>query len=102
MDRRTFIARIAGGILAVPFGARAQNSSIPIIGFLSGQSPGPWAPYVAAFRNGLTETGYVEGKNVTIEFRWAEGHYDRLPALAAELIRRHVAVVRRRTATEAH
>ena len=93
MDRRTFISRVAGGIFAVPLGARAQNSSIPIIGFLSGQSPGPWAPYIAAFRNGLTETGYVEGKNVTIEFRWAEGHYDRLPALVAELIRRQVAVV---------
>ena len=93
MDRRTFIGRVVGGILAVPLGARAQNSSIPIIGFLSGQSPGSWAPYVAAFRNGLTETGYVEGKNVTIEFRWAEGHYDRLPALVAELIRRQVAVV---------
>ena len=93
MDRRTFISRVAGGIFAVPLGARAQNSSIPIIGFLSGQSPGPWAPYIAAFRNGLAETGYVEGKNVTIEFRWAEGHYDRLPALVAELIRRQVAVV---------
>ena len=93
MDRRTFIGRVAGGILAVPLASRAQTSSMPVIGFLSGQSPGSWAPYVAAFRNGLTETGYVEGKNVTIEFRWAEGHYDRLPALVAELIRRQVAVV---------
>jgi len=93
MDRRTFIGCVAGGILAVPLASRAQTSSMPVIGFLSGQSPGSWAPYVAAFRNGLTETGYVEGKNVTIEFRWAEGHYDRLPALVAELIRRQVAVV---------
>ena len=93
MDRRTFIGRVAGGILAVPLASRAQTSSMPVVGFLSGQSPGSWAPYVAAFRNGLTETGYVEGKNVTIEFRWAEGHYDRLPALVAELIRRQVAVV---------
>jgi putative ABC transport system substrate-binding protein len=93
MDRRTFIGGVGGGLLAVPLHVRAQNSSIPIIGFLSGQSPGPWVPYVAAFRNGLTETGYIEGKNVAIEFRWAEGRYDRLPALAAELIHRRVAVV---------
>jgi len=93
MDRRRFVGSVAGGILAVPLASRAQTSSMPVVGFLSGQSPGSWAPYVAAFRNGLTETGYVEGKNVTIEFRWAEGHYDRLPALVAELIRRQVAVV---------
>jgi putative tryptophan/tyrosine transport system substrate-binding protein len=93
IDRRTFIGMAAGGLLAVPLGARAQNSSIPIIGFLSGQSPGPWAPYVAAFRTGLNEAGYVEGKNVAIEFRWAEGQYDRLPALAADLVRRDVAVL---------
>ena len=93
MDRRTFIGRTVGGLLAMPLGARAQNSSIPVIGFVSGQSPGPWAPYVAAFRNGLSETGYVEGKNVKIEYRWAEGRYDRVPGLVAELVRRPVAVV---------
>jgi putative ABC transport system substrate-binding protein len=94
MDRRTFlIGSVAGGLLAAPLAAHAQKSSIPVIGFLSGQSPGPWAPYVAAFRAGLNETGYVEGKNFAIEFRWAEGHYDRLPALAADLVRRQVAVL---------
>jgi len=93
MDRRKFIGSVAGGLLAAALTARAQNPSMPVVGFLSGQSPGPWAPYIAAFRSGLTETGYVEGRNVTIEFRWAEGRYDRLPALAAALIRRQVAVL---------
>jgi putative ABC transport system substrate-binding protein len=93
MDRRTFIGSVAGGFFAVPLAARAQKPAMPVIGFLSGQSPGPWAPYVAAFRNGLNETGYVEGKNVAIEFRWAEGQYGRLPALAADLVRRQVAIL---------
>ena len=93
MNRRTFISRTVGGLLAMPLGARAQNSSIPVIGFISGQSPGPWAPYVAAFRNGLSETGYVEGKNVKIEYRWAEGRCDRVPGLVAELVLRPVAVL---------
>src|SRR5438132_3043419 len=80
MDRRTFIGSVAGGLLAAPFVARGKKPEMPVIGFLSGQSPGPWSPYVAAFRNGLNETGYVEGKNVAIEYRWAEGQYGRLPA----------------------
>ena len=88
MNRRTFIGLLASTTSALPFGARAQRSAIPVIGFLSGQSPGPWAPYVAAFRSGLNETGYFEDKNVAIEFRWAEGRDDRLPALAADLVRR--------------
>src|SRR5437879_4295930 len=93
MDRRAFIGRVAGGLLDVPLAARAQHSPIPMIGFLSGQSPGPWAPYVAAFRQGLNETGYVEGKNFAIEFRWAEGQYGRLPALATDLVGRQVAIL---------
>jgi putative ABC transport system substrate-binding protein len=93
MDRRTFVGGVAGSLLAAPFVARAQKPKMLVVGFLSGQWPGPWAPYVAAFRNGLAETGYVEGKNIAIEFRWAEGQYDRLPALAADLVLRQVAVL---------
>ncbi len=93
MIRRNFIALVSVAAVGWPLATRAQRSSIPIIGFLSGQSPVPWAPYVAAFRNGLKETGYVEGRNVAIEFRWAEGQYSRLPALAADLVHRHVAVL---------
>jgi putative ABC transport system substrate-binding protein len=93
MDRRTFIGSVAGGLLAASLAARAQKPAIPVIGFLGSASPTQWAPFVAAFRKGLNETGYVEGKNVAIEFRWADGHYDRVPALAADLVRRQVAVI---------
>ncbi len=93
MDRRTFIGAFAGGLLAVPLAARAQKPATPVIGFLSSASPIQWTTYVAGFRQGLNEAGYVEGKNVAIEFRWAEGHYDRLPALAVDLVSRQVAVV---------
>lgn len=93
MDRRTFIARLAGGLLAEPLAARAQKPAMPAIGFLCYASPAQWATYVTAFRKGLNETGYVEGKNLAIEFRWAEGQRDRLPALAADLVRRQVAVL---------
>jgi putative tryptophan/tyrosine transport system substrate-binding protein len=93
MDRRAFVGAIGCGLLASAHVVRAQNASIPVIGFLCGQSLEPWALYVAAFRAGLNETGYVDGKNVAIEFRSAEGHYDRLPALAADLVRRQVAVL---------
>jgi putative ABC transport system substrate-binding protein len=72
---------------------RAQQKAIPVIGFLHSGSPGPYAPYVAAFRQGLSETGYAEGQNVAIEYRWAEGRYDRLPALAAELVESKVDVI---------
>ena len=93
MDRRTFVASVAGGLLAASLAARAQKSAIPVIGFLGSASLAQWASFVAAFRKGLNETGYVEGKNVEIEFRWAEGRYDRLPALASDLVRRQVAVI---------
>jgi putative ABC transport system substrate-binding protein len=93
MDRRTFIGSIAGGLLVVPIAARAQKSAIPVIGLLvpSGVSENSYV--MVALRRGLSETGYVEGKNVAIEFRRAEGHYDQLPGMAADLVSRHAAIL---------
>src|SRR5713101_4145959 len=94
MERRRFIEVIAGGLLAIPFAAEAQQKAMPVIGVLNTGSPGPsFAPFMAAFRQGLSEAGYVEGRNLAIEYRWAEGHYDRLPALAADLVGRKVDLI---------
>jgi ABC-type uncharacterized transport system substrate-binding protein len=93
MDRRTFISSVATGLLALPLASRAQKSATPVVGFLLPGSAAQWTSYVAAFREGLNEVGYTDGKNIAIEFRWAEGQYDRLPALAADLVRHQVDVL---------
>jgi putative tryptophan/tyrosine transport system substrate-binding protein len=93
MRRREFIAFVGSTAVAWPLAGRAQQPAIPVIGFLNAASPQPFANYVAGFRAGLKETGYVDGQNVAIEFRWAEGNYGRLPEMAADLVRRKVAVL---------
>ena len=92
MKRREFIASAGAAAVGWPFASRAQQA-VPVIGFLSTESPGQFAHIVVAFRRGLNETGFVEHRNVGIEYRWAEGRYDRLPALAAELASQRVAVI---------
>ncbi len=94
MQRRKFISTLCGGAaLALPFVARAQQSPIPVIGYLGNSSPEKWASRLQAFRKGLSDTGFIDGTNVGIEYRWSDGQYDRLPELAADLVRRRVNVI---------
>jgi putative ABC transport system substrate-binding protein len=89
---RAFLGTVAVGLLAAPFAARAQQSVVSVIGYLGSASHASGA-FLAAFRQGLKDSGYVEGANVAIEFRWAEGRYERLPSLASDLVRRRVSVI---------
>src|SRR5262245_23841541 len=92
MRRRDFIA-LVGGAMAWPVVARAQQPAMPLIGFLSSASALEYAHLAAAFRQSLSEVGYVEGRNVLVEYRWAEGHYERLPPMATDLVRRQVDLI---------
>src|SRR5690349_6714358 len=93
MNRRAVMTLLGGAATAWPFAGRAQQPAMPVVGFLHSASPEPFQRLAAAFREGLKEKGYVVGRNITIEQRWAEGEYDRLPALAAELVGGGVAVL---------
>src|SRR5215471_6380949 len=93
VKRREFITLLGSMLTTWPLAARTQQPAMPVIGFLNGTSAAAWGRFVESFRRGLGETDFIEGQNVAIEFRWAEGQYDRLPALAAELVRRRVAVI---------
>jgi putative tryptophan/tyrosine transport system substrate-binding protein len=91
--RRRELMLLLGGAMTAARAVRAQRKAMPVIGFLGVGSPGPFGPYVAAFHQGLNETGYADGKDLAIEYRWAEGDYDRLPAMAADLVGRNVDVI---------
>ena len=94
IGRRKFLATLLGGTtVAWLLPARAQQPAMPVLGYLNSRAPGENANFLAAFHRGLNETGYVEGKNVAIEYRWAEGQYNRFPAQAADLVSRQVAVI---------
>jgi ABC-type uncharacterized transport system substrate-binding protein len=93
MRRREFITRVGGAAIAWPLGGGAQQASLPIIGFMSSRAAADSAYLIAAFRKGLSEAGYIDGQNVTIEYRWADGRYDQLPALAGDLIKEKIALL---------